>query len=157
MRLGVWLIPKPARRVPPCWRSCMIFAFIAGFMFCWMAISCRAQDLTTFQREQAEAMLRDISNDVKKNYCDPLALGADWDAKVRETTAKIEKSESMNQALSHIAALLDSLNDSHTFFIPPARPYRNDYGFEMQMIGDRCFVTRVRPHSDAQSKHLKPG
>ncbi len=48
------------------------------------------------------------------------------------------------------------LNDSHTFFIPPSRPVRVEYGFRVQMIGDRAFITRVRPGTDAESK-VHPG
>jgi len=39
----------------------------------------------------------------------------------------------------------------------PPRPYVHDYGFQMQMIGDRCYVTRVRSGSDAETKGLKAG
>ena len=60
-------------------------------------------------------------------------------------------------AMSHIAAMLDTLIDSHTFFVPPQHAYRHDYGFTYQMFGDRCFVTHVRPGSDAEKKGLKPG
>jgi len=42
--------------------------------------------------------------------------GVDFDAKIAEAKAKIEKANSFNMAMSHIAAAaLDTLNDSHTF------------------------------------------
>jgi len=63
----------------------------------------------------------------------------------------------MNLALSKVAGALDSLNDSHTFFLPPAHNSRYDYGWQAQVIGDRCFVIRVRPGSDAEKKGVKPG
>lgn len=70
---------------------------------------------------------------------------------------KIEKTTSLNMALSHIAAALDTLNDSHTFFLPPQHANRYDYGWQYQTIGEHCFVTRVRPKSDAEVKGVKPG
>jgi C-terminal processing protease CtpA/Prc len=125
--------------------------------FCYLATLCWSQEYTAFQREQAEAMLRDVAADVKKHYYDPNFHGVDWDANVRETKEKIDKATSLNMALSHIAAALDRLHDSHTFFVPPPRPYFHDYGFQMQMIGDRCYATHVRPGSDAEAKGLKAG
>jgi C-terminal processing protease CtpA/Prc len=123
---------------------------------CQTALS-RAQGYTSLERDLVQSMLRDISSDVKKHYYDPNFHGIDWDAKVREAEAKIGSSDSWNVALSDIADALDNLHDSHTLFWPPARPEVPDYGFEMQMIGDRCYVIRVRPGSDAEAKGLKAG
>ena len=133
-------------------------AFFGVFMLVGsFAQSCSPQEFTPKERVQAQAMLKDVSNDVKMNYYDPHLHGLDWDAKVREAKEKIDKADSLNRALSSIAAVLDGLNDSHTVFLPPPRPYVYDYGFQMQMIADRCYVTRVRPGSDAEAKGLKPG
>ena len=41
--------------------------------------------------------------------------------------------------------------------MPPPRPYVHDYGFQTGIVGDRCYVLRVRPGSDAEAKGLKPG
>lgn len=60
-------------------------------------------------------------------------------------------------SMSHIAAALDTLNDSHTFLVPPHHAYALEYGFQYQMVGERCFVIHVRPKSDAESKGLKAG
>jgi carboxyl-terminal processing protease len=128
-----------------------------SLLLCCVVNPSLSQEFTQKQREQAQAMLKDVANDVKENYYDPHLHGIDWDAKVREAKEKIDKADSFNRALSDIAAALDSLNDSHTAFMPPPRPYVHDYGFQMQMIGDRCYVTRVRPGSDAEAKRLKPG
>jgi carboxyl-terminal processing protease len=123
---------------------------------CLVALS-MAQEYDSRRREQAQTMLRDVTDDVKKHYYDPQLHGLDWDAKVRETKDKIDKATSLNQALTLIAALLDRLNDSHTFFLPPPRPYVHDYGFQMQMVGDRCYIMRVRPGSDAETKGIRAG
>lgn len=55
-----------------------------------------------------------------------------------------------------MAAYLDGLNDSHTFFRPPSRPYRVDYGYRMQIYGENAFITQVRPGTDAEPK-VHPG
>ena len=126
-------------------------------MFCGLATMCWPQQYTSYERSEVQTMLRNVSDEVKKQYYDPQLHGIDWDAKVREAKERIDKADSLNKALSQVAALLDSLHDSHTFFLPPPRPYVHDYGFRMQMIGDHCYVVGVRPGSDAETKGLKPG
>src|ERR1700691_4413427 len=108
------------------------------------------QKIDSIDRDRAQVMLHEISSDIKKHYYDPTFHGVNWDAKVEEMKQKIETVDSMNRALSQVAAALDSLNDSHTFFLPPSHSVRYDYGWQGQMIGDRCFVLRVRPGSDAE-------
>jgi carboxyl-terminal processing protease len=115
------------------------------------------QKIDSIDRDRAQVMLHEISSDIKKHYYDPTFHGVNWDAKVEEMKQKIETVDSMNRALSQVAAALDSLNDSHTFFLPPSHSVRYDYGWQGQMIGDRCFVLRVRPGSDAEKKGVKPG
>jgi C-terminal processing protease CtpA/Prc len=119
-----------------------------------------AQDepLSRENRGAAKEMLHDIEIDIKEHYFDKKYQGLDVDARFKEAEKKIETAQSMNYALADIAAAVDALNDSHTFFIPPSRPYKHSYGWEMQAIGSSdCFVTAVRPGSDAEKKGLKPG
>jgi C-terminal processing protease CtpA/Prc len=116
-----------------------------------------AQEMTRIDRERAVDMLLVIGDEVRKHYYDPQFHGLKWDAVIEEEKAKIEKAPTMNLALSKIAGALEKLDDSHTFFLPPQHVARPSYGFQYQMIGDRCFITRVRPKSDAQAKGLKPG
>jgi C-terminal processing protease CtpA/Prc len=115
------------------------------------------QQMSGLERGRALDILQVIAGDVRKHYYDPKFNGVDFDAKVVEAKQKIEKATSFNMSMSHIAAALDSLNDSHTFLIPPQHAYRYDSGLQYQMIGDRCFVMRVRPKSDAEAKGVKAG
>jgi carboxyl-terminal processing protease len=115
------------------------------------------QQISNLDRDRALDMLQVVANEVRKNYYDPKFHGLDWDAKVAEAKEKIGKTTSMNMALSHIAAALDTLNDSHTFFLPPEHSNRFDYGWQYQMVGEHCFVTEVRPGSDLEAKGVKPG
>ena len=107
-------------------------------------------DATNLAR--AQGMLRDAYDNVKKYYYDPKYHGVDIDARYHDYNAKIQNATSLSQSFSLIASYLDALHDTHTFFIPPSRPYRLEYGYRLQMYGDTCFITRVRPGTDAASK-----
>jgi carboxyl-terminal processing protease len=115
------------------------------------------QTMSKLDRDRALDILKTVSSDVRKHYYDPKFHGVDWDAKVAEAKAKIEKETSFNMAMSHIAAAFDTLDDTHTVFVPPMHAYSHDYGFQYQMIGNRCFVMHVRPGRDAEAKGVKPG
>ncbi|MGC1224906.1 MAG: S41 family peptidase [Candidatus Sulfotelmatobacter sp.] len=115
------------------------------------------QPMSSLDRDRAQDMLKVVADEVQKHYYDAKMHGIDWDAKVAEAKQKIDKTNSMNMALSEIAVVLASLNDSHTFFLPPQHANRYDYGWEYQMVGEHCLVTRVRPKSDAEAKGVKPG
>ena len=115
------------------------------------------QKITGLEREQIQTMLREIASDVSKHYYDSRLHGLVWDRNVREAKMRIDQADDVGQAASEIAALLDLLKDSHTFFWPPERYNRFDYGWKAQTIGTHCFVTQVRPGSDAAAKGMKPG
>jgi C-terminal processing protease CtpA/Prc len=104
---------------------------------------------------RSRGILRDAYDNLKKHYYDPKYHGLDIDARYHDYDAKIQNASSLSDAFGIVAGYLDALNDSHTFFNPPSRPYRIDYGYRTQIFGDDCFVTRVRPGTDAESKlHL---
>lgn len=143
----------------------MFLIFIRAFRFIVLAavlcevlsVRSQTQQISKYDRDHAQSMLKEISAEVEKRYYDPKLHGVDWQARVQDAKQNIDKTDSMDGALSEIAALLDSLNDSHTFLIPPARVNVYDYGVTMQMIGDHCYVTHISPGSDAEKKGLKAG
>jgi C-terminal processing protease CtpA/Prc len=114
------------------------------------------QKIDSLNLARAEGMLRAAYDDVKRYYYDPKFHGVDIDARYHDYNAKIQNATSLGQAFAIIASYLDALHDSHTFFVPPARPVRFDYGYRLQMYGDECFITRVRPGTDAETK-VHPG
>jgi carboxyl-terminal processing protease len=116
----------------------------------------RAQS-TGADRDRGKEMLKAIKEDVKKYYYDPGFHGMDLDARFKQAEDKIKQATSNGQIMSIIAQVLSELNDSHTYFLPPARRARADYGWLMQMIGDKCVVVAVKPGSDAAARGLKLG
>jgi carboxyl-terminal processing protease len=56
-----------------------------------------------------------------------------------------------------IAQILIELDDSHTFFVPPRRIARIEYGWQMKTVGDHCYVSAVKPGSDAAVKGIAVG
>jgi C-terminal processing protease CtpA/Prc len=116
-----------------------------------------AQPDLNFQRERGRAMLKTIKDDLKKNYYDPGFRGMDIEARFNTADGKIKEAESVGQVFGIIAQVLIELNDSHTFFMPPSRAHRTEYGWQMQAIGDKVFVSAIKPGSDAEKKGLKTG
>jgi carboxyl-terminal processing protease len=139
-----------------------LFLFV-GSLLPWFAKaqqqpgSAQQQKMSKGDRERVREMFSLIAVDVKKHYYDPNFHGVDWSAVTRSTEQAIDNSASLNHAMSEIAAGLDKLDDTHTFFLPPTRPYTHDLGWQLLMVGDHCFVTQVRPQSDAASKGIKRG
>jgi carboxyl-terminal processing protease len=131
--------------------------FLLPILFIFASAAASAQQKMDSENQgRVNEMLRSAYEDVKKNYYDPTFHGLDWDARYREYQERVKKANSLGQGFAEIAGFLDVLNDSHTFFRPPSRPMRTDYGFRMQVIGETPFITRVRPGTDAGSK-LHPG
>ena len=65
----------------------------------------------------------------------PKDHGMDVKARFKEADDRIKKATSLNQALATVAWAVEGLYDSHTFFIPPPRPFhparnRRSRGYE---------------------------
>lgn len=116
-----------------------------------------AQSFSGQDRDRVRGMLDVIKGDIKKNYYDPTFHGIDIEARFKEADEKIKTVDSLSQAYGVIAQALSEFNDSHLFFFPPPRPARADYGWQMQMVGNECYVIAVKPGSDAEAQGLKPG
>jgi carboxyl-terminal processing protease len=116
----------------------------------------RAQDMK-IQIARGQEMLDEIKQDIKKHYFDSNFRGINLDAHFAQADHQIEKAVSGDQIYGIIANALLAFNDSHTYFIPPTWSILVEYGWDMQMIGEKCYVTGVERGSDAQRKGVKPG
>lgn len=116
-----------------------------------------AQSLNAVDRDRGHTMLKVLKNEIKKNYYDPTFRGLDLEARFKTAEEKVDRATSVGQVFGIVAQALLDFEDSHLFFIPPQRSDSVDYGWQMQMIGDKCYVSAVKPGSDAEAKGLKPG
>lgn len=136
----------------------LLMASVALLLFtCGSLSPVTAQSLSKEDRERAREMLESLKDDIKKNYYDPTFRGMDLEARFQAAKEKLNKANTNGQMFGVIAQVALDLKDSHTFFLPPARAASVEYGWQMQMIGDKCFVVAVKPGSDAEAKGLKPG
>lgn len=143
---------KAQKLIPLCLRTAiMMLAFVA------LLPQIANAQLDRIERERVDQMLQRLKDDLKTHYYDPKYHGVDLDARFTAAREKLKGASSLGQALGIAAQTLLDLDDSHTFFLPPARPGIVDYGWEMQMIGEKCYVVAVRPKSDAEKAGLKPG
>jgi len=115
------------------------------------------QALSSFDRERGRMMLEVIKDDIRKNYYDPNFRGIDLDERFKVADDKIKQATSIGQVFGIVAQFAIELEDSHTVFLPPSRSYQTEYGWQMQVIGDKTFVVAVKPGSDAEKKGLQEG
>lgn len=131
------------------------FSFVV-LAFYALSTAAIAQDLG-FERSRHVQILKTIKDDIKKNYYDPQFRGINLDERFKLAEEKIKQAASIGQMSGIIAQTLVDFNDSHLFFVPPGKANKTRYGFEVQMVGEKCFVSRVSEKSDAFTKGLRVG
>lgn len=139
------------------WSVVALFAAaLCTFLLC-RSLSAQTPKLSGFEKERGHDIVSQIKSELKKNYYDPSFHGIDLEARFRTADEKINEATSIGHVFGIIAQAVIDLEDSHTYFLPPGRSAKTEYGWEMQMFGDKCFVTAVKPGSDAEAKGLKVG
>ena len=145
-------------------RAATVIAVLSAFLILLLAVPVSlpaekksSDTMSALQRDEALQMLQDTADKVRKEYYDPAFHGVDFEARYKEAQQKIRSAQTLSQAFGVIAWLLDGLNDSHTNFIPPSRPYLVQDGWQALFIGDACVITAVKEGSDAEKQGLKPG
>lgn len=118
---------------------------------------CNAQGLGPYDRDNAQAMLSMIKDDLKSNYYDQTFHGLNVEERFKVASGKTKLATTRDQLMGIVAQSLLDLNDSHTFLIPPSRAARIEYGWQMQMVGGDCYISAVKPKSYAEARGLKPG
>ena len=122
-----------------------------------MTIAAQTKGIDSTDKARAKEMLANIKDAIRNHYYDKAFRGINLDEHFKAAEVKLESALSLGHAYAIIAQSLVDFGDSHTFFIPPTRSATYEFGWEMRVIGDRCFVVAVKPGSDAEAKGLKPG
>ncbi|MDQ3751030.1 MAG: S41 family peptidase [Acidobacteriota bacterium] len=135
------------------------FALMSLFVFLFSLSASPTAFAQTLENEKGRGrdILDAIKKDIVKNYYDPTFGGKDMDAIFKSAEERINKATAIGQILGVVAQTLMQFDDSHTYFVPPAPADSIQHGWEMQLIGDKCYVVAVKQGSDAEAKGLKPG
>jgi carboxyl-terminal processing protease len=136
----------------------LISAVIFLALMLMAPLSLQAQQRpSSVDMDRGHVILRTIKEDLKKNYYDPKYHGIDIEEHFKAADEKIKQAASLGQIFGIIAKTLLDLDDSHTVFLPPERAVKAEYGWQMQIVGDKAYVMAVKPGSDAAAKGLTPG
>jgi len=130
-------------------------AAICGLAFVCLGVVGMSQTQTTLDKDaqyKISLIMQDARSEVKSHYYDPTLHGLDWDARYKQYAAMAAKAPNLGEAFRVVAAFLSGLDDSHVFFIPPSRANRFEDGYRFALVGDDCFITRIRPGTDADSQ-----
>jgi len=115
------------------------------------------QSLSGQDRDRALMMLKAIRDDIRTHYYDAGLRGINLDERTKHAENRIKQATSNAEVFGILAQLTMEFNDSHTFFLPPQRASRTEYGWQLQTFGDDAYVIAVKPKSDAEAQGLKPG
>lgn len=108
-------------------------------------------------RARGVMMLADIKNVIKGRYYDKTYRGVALDAHFDRAKAEIQQVQNEGQVGAILSRTLAAFRDSHTYFIPPMRPYLFDYGFESRVVGDDAFVIDAPEDADPFKKGVRRG
>jgi C-terminal processing protease CtpA/Prc len=137
----------------------MAIRIYAGGLLCALALGepALAADAAANARTRGATMAKDLKVAVKRLYYDPAFHGVDLDALFAKAEERIKQATSEGQVGGILAQTMTEFKDSHTYFIPPIRPFDIDYGFQARMVGEGCLILEVETGSDAEGQGLLAG
>src|SRR4051812_5230129 len=86
-------------------------------------------------RANMKHILKSVSSEVANGFYDPSLKGLDWKALTEEAKVKIEKAKNVQEMQAAIFELIERLDDSHTFYMPPWMTEEPVYGFDIKPYG----------------------
>jgi C-terminal processing protease CtpA/Prc len=109
------------------------------------------------QRSIGHSMLNTIHYYLDSLYFDSTYGGRDHADLWWQGRRDVDRATSMGAMLGAIAQSLQTLQDSHTRFLPPGITVDADYGWRWTMVGEDCYAAAVDRKSDAYRKGLRVG
>lgn len=110
-----------------------------------------------FERARAKLMLKRVSQEVEKKFYDPELRGLEWKKLKARAEMMIEQANSVSQMHTVIYSLVNTLDDSHTVFLPPRRVEKVLYGFEAKAFGDEIRIYELDQNGAFAAAGLKVG
>jgi C-terminal processing protease CtpA/Prc len=108
-------------------------------------------------RSRGHRMLRQVREQLEKYYYDTTYHGVDIEKTYAQADSAIDAVGSLPEITGAIAEFLANLKDSHTWFYPPGYDMTVVYGWDLQVVGEACYVVAVKRGSDAEKKGLEVG
>ncbi len=110
----------------------------------------RTRDVSLAALDEMKAILEEF-------YYDPKYHNIELKARINTAKERIKTLQYNWQMYRVLAQVLLDFDDSHTYLLMPPRPDHYDFGFDMQMIGANCFVTRVKADGAAKQAGIEAG
>ncbi len=121
-----------ARRARRMFTAALLSCLLAGLV----PAPAGAQQTLAAARDQGRIILGVLKADVLKNYYDPTFHGVDVEGRFAAAAEKIKQANSVGEINAIIGAAMMSLQDSHTYYIPPPVSARIEHGWTMSIVGD---------------------
>jgi C-terminal processing protease CtpA/Prc len=115
------------------------------------------QKVNKTEQAQGREILRKVEDTIERNYYDPKFRGIDLKANFDEAEKKMDQAPNLSFGLGIIALAVETLKDSHTYFIPPLRNVVVYPGWQIDSVGEQCLVSAVDTRSDAWKQGLRTG
>jgi carboxyl-terminal processing protease len=113
--------------------------------------------ISRIDRQRVQDMLRQVRDDIEKNYYDPTFRGIDLDDLFDKARTALAQAPTLNDAYAILTDTVMRFDDSHTVCVPPGRNLTVEYGWRMAMIGSQPLIVEVTRDSDASRKGLQVG
>ncbi len=140
------------------WRTQIVPVFLLVLLSALFLVprNAWAQSLKT-DRDRMKRILDNVSKTVAENFYDPNMHGLNWEALTDQTRERILSANSAGEMTTAIFSLVQKLEDSHTFYVPPRLASDIKFGFEAKAYGDEIRIYEIKKGGAAAAAGLRVG